>query len=106
MISKENKFSDRTEKYLHRIFDKSKHRDGLELYFSKKREAKLLKEQLLKGELDPNAENLDMKIQNISIEYTDPFKIIGSKIPVNQREKVILPKKMDKLTTTNFEQGH
>ena len=66
----------------------------------------MLKEQLLKGELDPNTDNLDQRIQNVSIDYTDPFRIVESQVPVHAREKQILPKKSDNLTTTHFEQEH
>ena len=105
-ISKENKYSKRGDSYLENIYKKSKHNDGLLIYHEKQNKTKEFKSQLMKGQIKPNAENLDSKIKRLGIEYKDVFKIINDQNPVDFRESLILKTVIPDLATTNQQDQH
>jgi hypothetical protein len=73
-MAKENMFSKREEYFLHNIYGKSKHQEGLHIYQKGLEDTKKFKKDLLMGRKDPKRENLDPEVRLNKLEYQDVFR--------------------------------
>ena len=73
--SKDNLFCQREEHFLNQMFKMSKNKAALANDQKKKDLTKSFKKKILTGELDPNQEDLDRKVDDVRMGYKDVFYI-------------------------------